>query len=73
MDVQEILRFGVVFVGLALIIGALNNLHTGYTFGLAGKGKFFRKDEPRHFMVLFLSRVFLGFVCLGAAYFVPAW
>jgi hypothetical protein len=72
MEVQEILRFGVVFVGLVLIIGALNNLHTGYTFGLTGKGKFFRKDEPRHFMILCLSRIFLGLACLGAAYLVPA-
>ena len=70
MEVQDILRYGVVFVGLVLIIGALNNLHTGYTYGLTGKGKFYRKDEPRHFMMLFVSRVLLGLLCLVAAYFV---
>ncbi|MGA9573831.1 MAG: hypothetical protein WBS20_07795 [Lysobacterales bacterium] len=72
METQDILRFGVAFVGLVLIIGAINNLHTGYTFGLTGKGKFYRKDEPGYFMVLFLSRIFLGLVCLAAVYFAPA-
>jgi len=70
METQDILRFGVAFIGLVLIIGAINNLHTGYTFGLTGKGKFYRKDEPGHFMFLFFIRVFLGCTCLALVYFV---
>jgi len=71
LNTQDILKFGVVFVGIVLIIGAINNLRTGYTFGLTGKGKFYRKDEPGHFMFLFFSRIFLGCLCLALVYFVP--
>lgn len=71
MNTQDILKFGVVFVGLVLIISAINNLRNGWTFGLTGKGKFYREDEPGHFLLLFVSRIFLGCLCLVLAYFVP--
>lgn len=70
METQDILEFAVVFVGLVLIIGAVNNLVTGHTYGLTGKGRFQRKDEPGHFMFLFLSRILLGCACLAIVYFV---
>jgi len=72
MDTQDILKFGVAFVGIVLIIGAVNNLFTGYTYGLTGKGKFYRKDEPGHFMFLFACRIFLGCLSLALVYFVPS-
>jgi len=70
METQDILAFAVAFVGLVLIISAVSNLLTGYTYGLTGKGKFRRKDEPRHFMFLFWSRIILGFACVAIVYFV---
>jgi len=72
MNTQEILKFGVAFVGIVLIISAIHNLRTGYTFGLTGKGKFYREDEPGHFMFLFFSRILLGCFCLALVYFVPS-
>ena len=72
MTTQEILKFGVVFVGIVLIIGAINSLRTGYTYGLTGKGKFHRSNEPGHFMFLFASRVFLGTLSLALVYFLPS-
>ena len=72
MNTHEILKYGVVFVGVVLIIGAINNLRNGYTYGLTGMGKFYRKDEPGHFMVLFVTRILMGLACLGLVYFVPA-
>jgi hypothetical protein len=72
MNTQEILKYGVVFVGVVLIIGAINNLRNGYTYGLTGMGKFYRKDEPGHFMALFVTRLLMGLACLGLVYFVPS-
>jgi len=71
LNMQDILKFGVAFVGIVLIIGAINNLRTGYTFGLTGKGKFYRSEEPGHFMFLFACRIFLGCLSLALVYFVP--
>lgn len=71
MNTQIILKFGVVFVGLVLIIMAMNNLRTGYSYGLTGKGKFYQKDEPGLFLFLFVSRIILGCLCLSLAYYVP--
>lgn len=71
MNTQEILKVGVVFVGLVLIISAVNNLRSGYTYGLTGKGKFYQKDEPRHFFLLTITRILLGCLCLLVAYVVP--
>jgi hypothetical protein len=71
LSTQEILRYGVVFVGLMLIISAFNNVRSGYTYGLTGKGKFFQKDEPVHFLLLTVARILLGCLCLLVAYVVP--
>lgn len=71
MNTQEVLKIGVVFVGLVLIISAINNIRSGYTYGLTGKGKFYKKDEPRYFLLLTASRILLGCLCLLVAYLVP--
>ena len=70
METQDILEYAVAFVGLVLIISAVSNLFSGYTYGLSGKGRFRREDEPRHFMFLFWSRIILGCACLAIVYFV---
>jgi hypothetical protein len=71
MNTQEILKLGVIFVGIVLIVSAINNLRNSYTYGLTGKGRFERKDEPVHFMMLFAIRLLLGGMCLLLAYSVP--
>ena len=54
------LRFGLVFVGVVLLGGAIAQLRSGTTYGLAGKGRVRRDDEPGYFLMLLVGRIVLG-------------
>ena len=60
------LRFGLIFVGIVLLGGAVAQLRSGTTYGLAGKGKVRRDEEPGYFLMLLVGRLVLGLTSLGA-------
>lgn len=63
------LRFGLIFVGIILILGAINQQRTGITYGKEGKREggyhVVRRDEmPKYFWFLFSARLILGIISL---------
>ncbi|MBE0590826.1 MAG: hypothetical protein IH616_00325 [Gemmatimonadales bacterium] len=60
------LRFGLIFVGIVLLGGAVAQLRSGTTYGLAGKGRVRRDEEPGYFLMLLVGRLVLGLASLGA-------
>jgi hypothetical protein len=52
------LRFGLLFVGIVL--------RSGTTYGLAGKGRVRRDEEPGYFLMLLIGRILLGVASLAA-------
>ena len=54
------LHIGLIFVGLLLIIGAINQHRTGETYGLRAQGVIRRSERPAYFAFLFYSRLILG-------------
>ena len=60
------LRFGLIFVGIVLLGGAVAQLRSGTTYGLAGKGRVRRDEEPGYFLMLLVGRLVLGLTSLGA-------
>lgn len=76
MDLHEALKYqkfalraGLLLVGVLCIAGAFQQWRTGETFGLSGKGKVYRNEEPGYFAMLFYVRMILGSICavLGMA------
>jgi len=61
------LRVGLAVVGLLLLGGAVAQVRTGSTYGLAGKGRVRRDEEPGYFLMLLVGRLLLGVACLGGA------
>ena len=61
------LRVGLAVVGLLLLGGAVAQVRTGSTYGLAGKGRVRRDGEPGYFLMLLVGRLLLGIACLGGA------
>ncbi len=57
---------GCAFVGALCVIGAINQMRTGETWGLAGGGRVFRSEQPGYFWFLFAARVVLGPIALIA-------
>jgi hypothetical protein len=63
------LRVGAVFVGLLLLFSAVNQMRTGVTKGLSGRGTITRSDNPLYFSFMFLGRIVLGpALLLGGIY-----
>lgn len=60
------LRCGLIVVGIVLLGGAVAQLRSGATYGLAGKGRVRREDEPGYFLMLLVGRLLLGVACLGS-------
>ena len=65
------LRFGLVFVGFVLLGGAIAQWRTGTTYGLAGKGRVRREEEPGYFRMLLVARLVLSAVSLGLGLLLP--
>lgn len=61
------LPVGLAVVGLLLLGGAVAQVRTGSTYGLAGKGRVRRDEEPGYFLMLLVGRLLLGVACLGGA------
>jgi len=61
------LRIGLAVVGLLLLGGAVAQVRTGSTYGLSGKGRVHRDEEPGYFLMLLVGRLLLGVACLGGA------
>lgn len=61
------LRFGLAFVGVVLLGGAVAQWRSGATYGLTGKGRVHRDDEPGYFLMLLVGRVVLGIASLASA------
>jgi hypothetical protein len=59
------LRFGLIFVGIVLLVGVVAQLRSGTTYGLAGKGRVRRDEEPGYFLMLLVGRLVLGVASLG--------
>lgn len=62
---------GLLFVGVLCLAGAFQQWRTGETYGLSGKGRVYRSEEPGYFAMLFYARIILGgiSVALGIAAF----
>jgi hypothetical protein len=60
------LRFGLLFVGIVLLGGVVAQLRSGTTYGLAGKGRVRRDEEPGYFLMLLIGRILLGVASLAA-------
>ena len=63
---SPILRFGAVLVGVLLLVAAAAQWRSGTTFGLAGKGRVRRDEEPGYFLMLLVGRIVLGVAALAA-------
>jgi hypothetical protein len=61
-----ILRFGAIVVGIILLGAAVAQWRSGTTFGLTGKGRVNRNEEPGYFLMLLVGRIVLGVAALGA-------
>lgn len=61
-----ILRCGAIVVGVILLIAAVAQWRSGTTFGLAGKGRVRRDEEPGYFLMLLAGRIVLGVASLAA-------
>jgi hypothetical protein len=59
------------FVGVVLIYSAVTQWRKGETYGLSGKGKVYRDEEPGYFMMLFVGRIILGPISLACGLFLP--
>jgi len=59
------LRFGLIFVGIVLLAGVVAQLRSSTTYGLAGKGRVRRDEEPGYFLMLLVGRLVLGVASLG--------
>ena len=57
---------GLIFVGVVLVGGAIQQVRTGETFGLSGRGHLTRNEAPGYFGFLLVSRVLLGGACVVA-------
>ena len=55
-----LLRIAAVILGSVLLFAAVAQLRTSSTYGLTGKGRVRRGDEPAYFWMLFVGRLFLG-------------
>ncbi len=55
---------GCILAGALCIVGAVNQLRTGETWGATGRGRIYRASEPGYFWYLFVARSVLGTVAL---------
>ena len=65
------LRLGLILVGFLCLYGAVDQIRKGETFGLSGKGRVLREEEPVYFQMLFFGRLVLGSAALLAGLFFP--
>lgn len=54
------LKIGVIFVGILLIYGAIDQVRKGETYGATGRGRFRKEAKPTYFWYLFFVRILLG-------------
>ncbi|MCC7060781.1 MAG: hypothetical protein IT508_11175 [Burkholderiaceae bacterium] len=54
-----------VFVGALCVIGAIDQVRTGETWGATGKGRVYRASEPGYFWYVFAARIVLGPIALA--------
>lgn len=66
------IRAGLLLVSVLCLAGAFRQWRTGETFGLSGKGKVYRSEEPAYFAMLFYARILLGCAGLAAEIMIPA-
>ena len=59
-------RIGCFLVGGICIGAVIQQFRTGKTFGLAGKGRVNRDQEPAYFAMLAAGRIILGTTLLAA-------
>lgn len=52
------------FVGALCVIGAINQVRTGETWGLAPSGRLYRGEQPSYFWFLFVARALRGAIAL---------
>lgn len=65
------LRAGLLLVGALCIAGAFQQWRTGETYGLSGKGKVYRSEEPGYFAMLFYARIILGSISVVLGWLFP--
>lgn len=66
-----LLRIGSIILGTILLYSAGAQLRTGSTYGLTGKGRVHRDEEPGYFSMLLVARVALGIATILLGLFLP--
>ena len=65
------LRIAAVILGSILLFAAVRQLRTSSTYGLTGKGRVVRRDEPVYFWMLFIGRILLGCALVILSFLFP--
>ncbi len=66
MSAAAAILAGCILAGALCVIGAVNQLRTGETWGGTGRSRICRAREPGYFWYLFVVRAVLGTIALVA-------